>query len=97
MRIALISLFIVLALAQSALAANSIFFDPKAPVAAGDVVKALIQQSNGLRALGDIKVTGTVSDDMFAYWAGTFNGNRYYYDEYTTYWRPGPSSMCIPR
>ncbi|MDQ3024374.1 MAG: hypothetical protein M3R04_08345 [bacterium] len=90
MRIAIISLILTLALAQGVLAADSIFFDPKAPVGAGDVVKALIQQPNGITALGDISVTGTVSDDLFAYWAGTFQNNRYYYDEYTTYWRPGP-------
>jgi hypothetical protein len=90
MRIALMTLVTILALAQGALAASSVFFDPKAPVSAGESMQALIQQSNGLTTLGNIKVTGTVSDDMFSYWAGTFNGNRYFYDEYTTYWRPGP-------
>jgi hypothetical protein len=92
MRIALITLVAVIALAQGAFAASSVFFDPAAPIAAGETLKALIQQNNGLTALGDIKVTGTVSDDMFTYWAGTWNGGRYYYDEYTTYWRPGPVS-----
>jgi hypothetical protein len=89
MRIALITLVAVVALAQGALAAGSVFFDPKAPVSAGESLKGLIQLNNGMTALGDIKVTGTVSDDMFTYWAGTYNGSRYYYDEYTTYWRPG--------
>jgi hypothetical protein len=89
MRIAALTALLTVLLAGSALA-QSIFFDPKAPVSAGQTVKALITQSTGITTLGDIYVQGTVKDDLFAYWVGTHNGNRYYYDEYTTYWRPGP-------
>lgn len=72
--------------------ADSIFFTPDAPVAAGENIKGLIRTPNGLTSLGDLYVEGTFEDDMFTYWVGKYNGNYYYYDIYSTYWMPGPVS-----
>jgi hypothetical protein len=90
MRVAIVSLLLTFALADSAFAQSGLFFNPREPVQAGETVKGLLMQANGLATLGDIYVQGVYEDDMFAYWAGSFNGQQYYYDIYSTYWRQGP-------
>lgn len=72
--------------------ADSLFWKPDAPIKAGVNIKGLIRQPSGLINLGDVHVEGTQEDDMFTYWVGSFNGNLYYYDIYSTYWMPGPVS-----
>ena len=67
-------------------------FTGTVPVEAGESVKGLIQMTTGLIALGDVQVEGVQEDDMFAYWAGKYGGQLYYYDGYSGYWRPGPLS-----
>jgi hypothetical protein len=65
-------------------------FVSTAPVEAGQTVRGLIMLPTGIITLGDVKVTGQVSDDMFTYWSGTYNRGTYYYDSYSGYWKPGP-------
>src|SRR5687767_9474349 len=92
MRIAIATALIIICLTGSAFAQASLFFSPKEPVRAGETVKGLIMQGNGVTVLGDVYVQGVYQDDMFAYWAGAYNRQQYYYDIYSTYWRPGPIS-----
>ncbi|MCC7477897.1 hypothetical protein IT575_05505 [bacterium] len=90
-KIAILSLALALLWALPAYA-DSVFFTPDTPIEAGVNIKGLLRQPNGLTALADIYVEGTIEDDMFTYWVGSYNGEHYYYDIYSTYWMPGPVS-----
>lgn len=62
------------------------------PIRAGEKVFGIIVYPSGMYTVGKVQVEGTVSDDMFTYWEGTFKGDYYYYDPYSLRWMSGPVS-----
>ena len=96
MRVLFAACALWLALGTAALAQGYVYqpsgldFVSTAPVEAGETVRGLILLSTGIITLGDVKVQGQESDDMFTYWSGTYNRGTYYYDTYSGYWKPGP-------
>jgi len=98
MRIALVILLLTLGVATAAGAQGYEFqpsgleYEPTIPVEAGETVQALLRLPNGMTGLGQMYVDGVYYDDLFAYWQGTYNGDAYYYDIYSGYWKPGPVS-----
>lgn len=96
MRVLFTACALWLALGTAALAQGYVYqpsglgFVSTAPVEAGQTVRGLILLPTGMISLGDVKVSGQESDDMFSYWRGTFSNGAYYYDSYSGYWKPGP-------
>lgn len=72
--------------------ASGLEYQTTVPAAAGETVTGLVKQATGMTALGQVKVEDVYFDDLFAYWVGTFNGEYYAYDAYSTYWKPLPVS-----
>jgi hypothetical protein len=96
MRNALVILLLTLGVATAAWAQgyeyqpSGLEYQPTVPVEAGQTVQALIRLPSGLTGLSQMQVDGVHYDDLFAYWQGTYNGDTYYYDIYSGYWKPGP-------
>ncbi|MBN2082603.1 hypothetical protein JW859_10420 [bacterium] len=96
MRAILIAMVLACAIASAAFAqgyeyqVSGLEYQPTVPVNVGESVQSLIRLETGLLALGQVYVEDVFYGDMFAYWMGSFNGQTYYYDNYTGYWKPGP-------
>jgi hypothetical protein len=62
------------------------------PVSVGEKVFGIIVYPTGMYTVGKVQVVGSVSDDMFSYWEGSYKGDYYYYDPYSNRWMSGPVS-----
>jgi len=96
MRALILGFALSLALVTAALAQgyeyqpSGLEYQPTVPVEIGETVQGLIRLDSGMIALGQLRVEDVYYGDMFAYWLGNYQGDAYYYDRYSGYWKPGP-------
>lgn len=90
--LALLAVLLAAGLAFSASAQVIPVMGNAVPVKTGDKVFGILVYPSGMYTVGKVQVEGTVSDDMFSYWEGSFKGDYYYYDPYSLRWMSGPVS-----
>jgi hypothetical protein len=92
MRAMIATLFAFVLLSSAAFAQVQPVSGNTVPVEAGKRVFGIIVYPSGMYTVGNVMVEGSIQDDMFAYWEGSFEGAYYYYDPYSMRWMPGPVS-----
>ena len=96
MRALILGIAISLAVSGAALAQgyeyqpSGLEYQPTVPVEIGETVQGLLRLETGMLALGQVRVEDVYYTDMFAYWVGNYQGDYYFYDRYSGYWKPGP-------